>query len=136
VKVEAEMEKTGSGSFLSPDASAGIGMGSAWASGFASTAAVGMKGFGAAPAILKGAGIGAGVAGAIVTGMETYYKVKNDTHNTSDWVNLAITTGFVAAGVCVTAPAWIIGTAVVGFGYGIYRAAGGDAWIDRYWGYR
>lgn len=80
----------------------------------------------------------AGAAGLVISGWNFSVKYINKKENTSDWIDLAASTGLVWAGFAASAPVTVGLVVVGGLGYGIYRIGWGDnadLWINNNFGY-
>jgi hypothetical protein len=117
VKVEAEMEKTGSGSFLSPDASAGIGFGTNFGGAFST---IGSQLIPEMSKNLRAIGKITGYGGLALSGFNVTNKIINGEIQPSDWADLLITGGLVVGGALLTASG--VGILAVTLGGTIYSA--------------
>lgn len=80
-----------------------------------------------------------GVVSVLPSAYNTIAKKINGQDNTSDWVDLGISSSLLVTGLLVANPVGLGVLAVVGLGYGILRLSAGDsidAWINDKVGFR
>lgn len=80
-----------------------------------------------------------GVVSVLPSAYNTITNKINGQDNTSDWVDLGISSSLLVTGLLVANPVGLGVLAVVGLGYGILRLSAGDsidAWINDKVGFR